>query len=53
MTRTINKIRDDIIEVVETQTLTNVERFQKKTLLTEKKKLEEKIIEIDNLLNEF
>jgi len=53
MAKTINKISDDIIEIVESKTITKVEQFNKNVLLTEKKTHENKIVEIDDLLTNF
>jgi len=53
MERTINKINDDIIEIVETVSTTKSEQHNKNVLLEDKRKLNEKIIEIDKILKEF
>ncbi len=55
MKRTINKISDDIIEVVEveTKTTTNVTQHNKNVITAEKKKLQNRINEIDVLLTNF
>ena len=55
MERKINKINDDIIEVieVETKTTTNVTQYNKNVLTKELIELDKRIVEIDDLLKEF
>ena len=51
--RTIKKISEEFIEVVETVERTEVNQFNKNVLNEEKRKLEERIGEINKLLKEF
>ena len=51
--KTVKKISDEFIEIVETVTRTEVTQFNKNVLNEEKRKLEEKAKEIDKLLKEF
>ena len=51
--RTVKKISDEFIEIVETVERTEVKQFNKNVLNEEKRKLEERIEEIDKLLLEF
>ena len=53
MTKTINKISDDEIEVVETTESTSVQRYVKSILNAEKDQWNKRIADIDTLLNEF
>ena len=53
MVKRITKISDDIIEVVEDITQTQVKQFNKNVLLKEKSDLQDKIVEINKLLTEF
>lgn len=53
MTKTINKISDTIIEVVETKEITTVMNYRKQSLQEEKINLEKRITEIDLLLTNF
>ena len=51
--KTINKISDEFIEIVETVEKTEVTQFSKNVLIEEKRKAGERIREIDELLKEF
>lgn len=51
--KTIKKISDELIEVVDTVERTEVKQFNKNVLNAEKRKIEARIVEIDLLLTEF
>ena len=51
--KTVKKISDDLIELVESVTRTEVIQYNKNVLNEEKKNIEGRIEEIDALLKEF
>ncbi|MCH7534859.1 MAG: DUF5320 domain-containing protein [Bacteroidetes bacterium] len=51
--KTVKKISDEFIEVVETVERTEVKQFNKNVLNEEKRMLEKRIKEINSLLKEF
>ena len=51
--KTINKISDEFIEIVETVERTQVTQFNKNVLIEEKRKAGERIRQIDDLLTNF
>ena len=53
MVKTITKITDDIIEVVQSITRTEAKQYNKNALIFEKNNLLNKVKEIDEYLAEF